>query len=253
MDGSSASHRLYHLSPYELNDISGRIELVPRIPRTRLPGEDGHTPRVCFSKSINGCLNSISHDTLFYGKSAWPYFVYAPVSYSASAYTPSEQLYNKIPDAYITDEIWITEPVEVRLIGVIRALKRFVQTGGSAAPGPGRTYRYIIAVLAGNLADCLDVSLIDHFRCTQKEALVNTVIELVLKDTRHRLQAYNAIHLAGVWSHRFINSNPYLIPAKIAGSLVADVKQHLEKTLTPQKDDWIQWTDIAGLIYTPDS
>jgi hypothetical protein len=253
MDDPGNTPRLFHISPYELTGGYGRIELVPRIPRTRLPGEDGHTPRVCFSKTINGCLNSISQDLLFFGKTAWPYFVYSPVAYSDSSYTPSEQLYHKIPDAYITEEIWITEPVEVKLIGVIRATKRFVRESAPAADGPVRSYRYAIDVLAGKLDKFLDVRVMDRFRRKQKEALVNTIIELVLKDTHHRLQAYNAIHLAGVWSNRFINSNPYLIPAQIAGSLVADVKQRLEKAAKPEEDHWMPWTDIGGLFYELDA
>ena len=153
-------HPLYHISPYKLSEVSGTILLKPRIPKMRLPGEDGHTPRVCFSTSINGCLNSISAELLFWGETAWPYYVYSPTAYSPSSCIPAEQLYAKIPDAYATNEVWIIDPVKVKSVGIIRAKTRRAHsiTTRATESGTCHFYDYTIEILAGNLLDFIFVS-----------------------------------------------------------------------------------------------
>ena len=84
--------------------------------------EDATTPRVCFSPSIEGCLNAIVNHGDRIHLAGQAFYVYIPTK-------PIGQYKHKLNreiirdkdvfDAESTGEIWILEPVDVRLYGVI--------------------------------------------------------------------------------------------------------------------------------------
>lgn len=114
---------LYFISPSsEFNDGV----LHPRIPDnflTKNGYEDAKTPRVCFSTNIDGCLKGLSQNLT--GKE---FYIYKPVGFY-DVITPTEK---QVPDVKITNERWITSPVDVKMIGKIKV------TGDDGKPG----YKY---------------------------------------------------------------------------------------------------------------
>lgn len=91
--------------------------LIPRIPdnfMTKNGYEDNTTPRVCFSKSIDGALTALSRNL-----EGEELFVHIPDE-SHNIYNPTIK---EVPDKNITDEVWIKEKVNVRMIGKIKVLK----------------------------------------------------------------------------------------------------------------------------------
>ena len=89
--------KLYHLSDKQLNE-----PLIPRIPKSDY--EDQETPRVCFSKSIQGSLIGINEDKDITGKT---FYVYSLTT--DDYYEPTE---NEVADVDITDEVWILHECE---------------------------------------------------------------------------------------------------------------------------------------------
>lgn len=107
------SHCMYFLS--ELN-MNGKT-LNPRIPdnfMTKNGYEDNHTKRVCFAPTIDKALMGISQNMV--GKQL---FVHIPAKGINRAHIikPTK---TQVPDADITGEIWLTEPVELKCVGKIR-------------------------------------------------------------------------------------------------------------------------------------
>lgn len=91
-------------------------ELKPRVPKNYLTKngyEDGETPRVSFAPSIDQCLAGLSQnldDKTFY--------VYEPVDISkCEVYKPNKKA---VPDSEITNELWITNPVEIKQVKKIK-------------------------------------------------------------------------------------------------------------------------------------
>lgn len=84
--------------------------------------EDDTTPRVCFSPSIEGCLNAIISEKKRLRLAGKPLFVYVPEK-PIEKYrhkTNEEIIRDKdVFDAPATGEMWILEPVGVKLYGVI--------------------------------------------------------------------------------------------------------------------------------------
>lgn len=109
--------------------LSGKT-LTPRVPKNFLTEngyEDNETPRVSFAPSIDKCLAGLSQnldDKTFY--------CYKPKDISkCSVYKPNEKA---VPDSKITDELWITNPVNIVLDKKIRI------TGNTGSNG--KTYKY---------------------------------------------------------------------------------------------------------------
>lgn len=104
----SSNNKLYFIS--EKQDLK---KLEPRIPNnffTKNGYEDSKTPRVCFSTDIGKCLSALSMNCADH-----EYYVYSPAK-DYKVITPTQK---QVPDVKITDEKWITEPVELICIGKI--------------------------------------------------------------------------------------------------------------------------------------
>ena len=104
----SSNNKLYFIS--EKQDLK---KLEPRIPNnffTKNGYEDSKTPRVCFSTDIDKCLSALSMNCTNH-----EYYVYSPAK-DYKVITPTQK---QVPDVKITDEKWITEPVELICIGKI--------------------------------------------------------------------------------------------------------------------------------------
>lgn len=87
--------------------------LKPRIPKNRMPSEDDKTPRICVSTSIAGCLAAVQG--LKEGNT-----VYIHTCTSEAIIQPTN---DQVPDIFFTGEVWITESVEMELIGKIKITK----------------------------------------------------------------------------------------------------------------------------------
>lgn len=91
--------------------------LIPRVPTnffTKNGYEDNTTKRICFSTSVDKCLTALSqNNTNKY------FYVYKPKSIPKIIYKPNKKA---VPDSEITDEIWITDPVDVVEVGKIHCI-----------------------------------------------------------------------------------------------------------------------------------
>lgn len=111
--------KLYHISL----DISrnGQTKVfLPRIPKHRVEYEDNITPRICFSRSIKGALNSFPYkDKLankeFLRKGETYISVFELEANSVSFRSPTE-ISRFVPDAELNEEHWVTEPVELQQV-----------------------------------------------------------------------------------------------------------------------------------------
>lgn len=84
--------------------------------------EEYKTPRVCFSNSIEGCLNAIINDVgrlELAGKTLYVYTPEKPIS--SYKHKTNKQIIKDgdIFDANITNEMWILEPVQLKYVGSI--------------------------------------------------------------------------------------------------------------------------------------
>ncbi|MDD2181110.1 MAG: hypothetical protein PHW32_01945 [Bacilli bacterium] len=105
---------VYHLSESNLNN---KI-LYPRIPQnfmTRNAYEENSTKRVSFSTSISGALTGISSN--LDGKE---FYIHEPISYDNLIL--KEISNDQVPDQSLTDEIWVLNPVKLKVIGKIKVI-----------------------------------------------------------------------------------------------------------------------------------
>jgi hypothetical protein len=103
--------KLYHVS--ENPDLDGTT-LIPRVPDNWLIKkgfEDPNTKRVAFTTSIDGCLIALSANLK--GKTL---YVYQAEDSKTLKNKPNSMLIDLVPDAHITGEVWILEPVKIRFI-----------------------------------------------------------------------------------------------------------------------------------------
>lgn len=110
---STSSVKIYHLSQ---SNLDGKT-LSPRVPSnyfTKNGYEDGKTARVCFAKSIDMCLRALSQKC-----TDMELFVHI-LDGKYNIYIPSTK---EVPDAKITSEAWIKEPVKLKCIGKIKVIK----------------------------------------------------------------------------------------------------------------------------------
>lgn len=102
----------YFISENRLDNTT----LKPRVPNnyfTKHGYEDAETPRVCFAPSVDMCLAGLSQNL-----DGRTFYVYEPTDISqCSVYKPNTKA---VPDSGITNELWITNPVEVKQIGKIK-------------------------------------------------------------------------------------------------------------------------------------
>ena len=106
--------KLYHLSD---TNHDGRT-FYPRIPDSRLDDEDDKHKRVCFSRTMSGCVKALYNH--YYGYV--DLYVHIPTNIDDvinhnGLYKPSNKL---VPDVLSTKEIWCTKPVKLKCIGFAR-------------------------------------------------------------------------------------------------------------------------------------
>ena len=135
--------KVFHISPQ--GHLDGQV-FKPRVPEyldkydPSLPDfEDASTPRICFSPSIEGCLNAIMVNI-----GRWKtadklrdWYVYVPEKpLNAYKYRTNKQLIKekKVYDANLTKEIWIEEPVRMKQYGIIRIDSVSDKTRKNAVP-----------------------------------------------------------------------------------------------------------------------
>ena len=121
--------RVFHISPE--GHLDGQI-FKPRVPEyldkydpSDTGFEDVETPRVCFSPSIEGCLNAILVHIARWktANKLRDWYVYIPEKpLKEYKYRTNKQLIDekKVYDANLTKEIWIEEPVRLKQYGIIR-------------------------------------------------------------------------------------------------------------------------------------
>lgn len=120
---------VFHISPE--GHLDGQI-FKPRVPDyldkydpSKTEFEDVETPRVCFSPSIEGCLNAIIVNIGRWktANKLRDWYVYIPEKpLKEYKYRTNKQLVDAklVYDANITKEIWIEEPVRLKQYGIIR-------------------------------------------------------------------------------------------------------------------------------------
>lgn len=120
---------VYHISPE--GHLDGHV-FKPRVPDyldkydpSKTEFEDVETPRVCFSPSIEGCLNAIIVNIGRWktANKLRDWYVYIPEKpLKEYKYRTNKQLVDAklVYDANITKEIWIEEPVRLKQYGIIR-------------------------------------------------------------------------------------------------------------------------------------
>ena len=119
---------VFHVSPDK--HIDGQI-WKPRVPDYLDPYnpedtgfEDNTTPRICFSTSIEGALNGITVNIQRQSPDTFDkMYVYVPEKpWKEYKHKTNKQLVKDklVYDANVTREVWIMEPVQMKLYGVIR-------------------------------------------------------------------------------------------------------------------------------------
>ncbi|MBO4736442.1 MAG: GNAT family N-acetyltransferase [Paludibacteraceae bacterium] len=119
---------VFHVTPEKHAD--GQV-WKPRVPDYLDPYnpeetgfEDNTTPRICFSTSIEGCLNGITVNLPRHNPDQFDkLYVYIPEKpWKEYKHKTNKELVNKklVYDANVTREVWIMEPVRMKLYGVIR-------------------------------------------------------------------------------------------------------------------------------------
>lgn len=125
-EASSISSKFYFISQH--GDWNESV-IHPRVPSnfmTKNGYEENKIPRVCFSTSIDGCLRALSQNVN--GKE---FYVYNPeISSKHTVYKPTQK---EVPDAKVTNEHWILQPVTLYCIGKIRV---------TGEKGNGIPYKY---------------------------------------------------------------------------------------------------------------
>jgi hypothetical protein len=102
---------------YHISDNHNLTKLFPRIPKNHLTEtgiEDNKTPRISLSKSIGGALKGLSRnvcDEIL--------FVYEIVNKEDVKFLDSFEIIDKVPDAYLTEELWVLDFIELNLIKAI--------------------------------------------------------------------------------------------------------------------------------------
>ena len=123
-----STKRVFHISRY--GHFDGQV-FKPRVPEyldkydPNYPNfEDVDNPRVCFSPSIEGCLNAIVVNVERWKADRFDkLYVYVPEKpIDQYKHTTNKQIIKdkKVYDANLTREVWIEEPVRLKMYGVIK-------------------------------------------------------------------------------------------------------------------------------------
>lgn len=120
----ASSENLFHVSSVKLANTT----LEPRIPDNFLVRngyEDNITERISVCKSIDDCLTAMSRNLK--NKN---FYVYKLKNINIKKKTPSVK---EVPDSSITNEVWLLEPSEFKLVGKIHV---------TGTKGDGLSYTY---------------------------------------------------------------------------------------------------------------
>ena len=123
-----SDNMVFHVTPDK--HVDGQI-WKPRVPDYLDPYnpedtgfEDNTTPRICFSSSIEGCLNGITVNLPRHNPDQFDkLYVYIPEKpWKEYKHKTNKELVKEklVYDANVTREVWIMEPVRMKLYGVIR-------------------------------------------------------------------------------------------------------------------------------------
>lgn len=125
--------QLYRISSNK--DLDNKI-IYPSIPDnyfTKNGYEDNTTKRICFSTSINKCLMALSMNC-----KNKEFYVYSPCN-PYKLYKPSIK---EVPDSKITNEVWILEPVKLKLLGKIKCIDSINNDGYEFSYGNNKAILY---------------------------------------------------------------------------------------------------------------
>ena len=146
--------RVFHIS--QQGHLDGQI-FTPRVPEyldkydpSKDKFEDVENPRVCFSPSIEGCLNAIMVSIGRWKADKYKeWYVYIPEKpLKDYKHKTTKELIKekKVYDANVTDEIWIEEPVRLKQYGIIRvdqvSSKSVKNTVPTTTGFQGHRYKY---------------------------------------------------------------------------------------------------------------
>lgn len=129
---------VYHLTPYT-NKASRDLKL--RVPKQRIDGEEATLPRICVSKSLDGCLTSIGphnicipflQDMLEDGglqqgvgldKLKFPFILHTfkvrLIDFVQSRILDTPRVAKHVPDAKLSGECWIVKPIEPESVRIV--------------------------------------------------------------------------------------------------------------------------------------
>ena len=99
--------KVFHISEKPITNT-----MTPRIPESEY--EDQKTPRICFAKTIQGCIIGHYENKNVIGKKLYVY------STMHEYYEPTTK---QVSDKAVTGEVWILEPIIPKLEGIIEITK----------------------------------------------------------------------------------------------------------------------------------
>ena len=118
-----AGGTLYHLSTDP--NLNGKT-LKPRVPdnwMTQNGYEDNTTKRVSFAQTIGGSLRTLPTVQEKGSGEHGPIYVYEPKSYKSLKIMDNKQIQKRVPDAHLTGEVWVMNPVKLERVGTITHLQ----------------------------------------------------------------------------------------------------------------------------------
>lgn len=111
-------NKLYHLSEDDLNNKL----ITPRVPYNKLTKtgfENCSIARICFAPNVENCLIAIGDDL-----QDKIFNVYEPMNYNNLQIISNDEIVknNYVADAFLTREVWVTNPVIMKYLYKIKVL-----------------------------------------------------------------------------------------------------------------------------------
>lgn len=108
--------KLYHIS-YDTSEPLDK-EFIPKIPHNTVSGEDESVPRICFSDSIEGCINAVEDQLGNYENEDRATIIVWEMEFLL----PNDKLIgwqklyedNLVPDAVFTHEYWFLDKLRMK-------------------------------------------------------------------------------------------------------------------------------------------
>lgn len=108
------------------NDLGPTSTIVPSVPKTKAALEDNTTPRICVALTIPACLKAIDAIPILCDldrtdpckpneQHTIKYQVYSAIVPVEHIVQPDNSM---VPDAWITGELWVTEPTVFTKMGI---------------------------------------------------------------------------------------------------------------------------------------